>query len=202
MDFGGRNGLELGAEKTKAIIFTHKRLKIESLPHLRMGARDLDYSDMVRYLGISVDSKLTFGPHIREKAKKAIRLLYQFRTSLGQLWGPSLFLMRWVLTGIVCPKVMYGAIVWANKATNYKEHVDSVQRLGLLALTHVHHSTPTARLEAALDVMPLDLYVQCVAVQAVLRVRSRNQSSWGGIGCSHLRGHLLWGDKTLKGRGN
>ncbi len=76
MDFGGRNGLELRAEKTEAIIFTHKQLKIESLLCLHMGACDLDYSDTVRYLGISLDSKLIFGPHFREKAKKAIRLLY------------------------------------------------------------------------------------------------------------------------------
>ncbi len=69
----------------------------------------------------------------------------------------------------------------------------------MLAMTHVCHSTPTAGPEAALDVMSLDLYVQCKAVQAVLRVRSRNQSSWDGIGCGHLRGHLFWGDNILKG---
>ncbi len=72
-----------------------------------MGGCDLDYSDMARHRGISLDSKLTFDQHNREKAKKAIRLLYQFRTSMGQLWGPSLFLTRWVLTAIVCPKVTY-----------------------------------------------------------------------------------------------
>ena len=36
-------------------------------------------------------------------------------------------------------------------------------------MTHMCHSTPTAGLEAALDVMPLNLHAQCVAVQAVLR---------------------------------
>ncbi len=51
----------------------------------------------------------------------------------------------------------------------------------------------------ALDVMPLDLYAQCTAVQAVLRVWSRNQSSWNDIGHGHLRGHLFGGDKILKG---
>ena len=69
----------------------------------------------------------------------------------------------------------------------------------MLAMTHVRCSTPTAGLEAALDVMLLNLYVQCIAVQAVLRVQSRNQSSWDGIGRNHLRGHLFWGDKILKG---
>ena len=94
---------------------------------------------------------------------------------------------------------MYGAIVWANKASNYKKHLDRVQRLGSLAMAHMCCSSPTAGLEAILDAMLLDLIAQCVAVQTVLRVWGRNQSSWDGISCSHLRGHLLWGDKILKG---
>ncbi len=95
---------------------------------------------------------------------------------MGQSCSPSLFLTRWVLDGIVCPKVTYGAIVWTNKATNYEKHLDGVQRLGLLAMTHIHCSTLTAGLEAILDVMPLDLVAQCVAVHAVLRIQ-RLQSS-------------------------
>ncbi len=66
-------------------------------------------------------------------------------------------------------------------------------------MTHVRCSIPTAELEAVLDVMPLYMYAQCTAVRVVLRVRSRNQSSWDGIGCGHLRDHLLGGDKILKG---
>ena len=40
-------------------------------------------------------------------------------------------------------------------------------------MRHVCHSTPTAGLQAALDVMMLDLYVQCVVVQVVLSIRTR-----------------------------
>ncbi len=60
--------------------------------------------------------------------------------------------------GIVLPKITYGAMVSANKAANYKKHLDRVQRLGLLAMAHIHCSTPTARLEVILGVMLLDLH--------------------------------------------
>ncbi len=83
-------------------------------------------------------------PMYQRKSKKAISLLYRFRTSVGQLWGPIPFLTRWVLTGIVHPMVMYSTIVWANKATNYKKRLDRVQRLGLLAMAHICHSTPSS----------------------------------------------------------
>ncbi len=71
--------------------------------------------------------------------------------------------------------------------------LERVQRLGLLAMAHVRHSTPTAGLEAILDVMLLDLFAQCVAVQVVLRVQDKNQHSWEGIRHGRLRGHFFWG---------
>ncbi len=74
-----------------------------------------------------------------DKTKKAIGLLHCFKTSVGQLWGPSPFLIRWVFTGILRPKIMYRAIVWVNKAVNYTRNLDRIQRHspagGLLPLT-------------------------------------------------------------------
>ncbi len=163
-----------------------------------MANKDLIYSDTVKYLGVLLHSKLTFGPHIREKVKKATRLSYHFKTSVGHLWGPNLYLTRWVLTGIVLPKIAYGAIVWVNKAANYKRHFDRVQRLGLLAMAHVHCSTPTAALEVILGIMLLDLHTQWVAIQVACRIWGQNRYRWDGIGHSHLRGHLFWSKWLLE----
>ncbi len=140
-----------------------------------MANRDLIYSDTVKYLGVLLDSKLTFGPHITEKVKKATRLLYHFKTSVGHLWGLNLYLTKWVFTGIVLPKITCRAMVWANKATNYERCLDRVQRLGLLAMAHGRHSTPTSGLEAILGVMPLNLLTQCVVVQVACRIQGQNQ---------------------------
>ncbi len=49
------------------------------------------------------------------------------------------------------------------------------------------------------DIIKSCTHARCVAVQLVLKVRGRNQSSWDGIGWGHVRGHLFWGDKILKG---
>ncbi len=43
LEFGGENGLEFWANKTKAVVFTHERLKTTDLPRLHMGNRDLTY---------------------------------------------------------------------------------------------------------------------------------------------------------------
>ncbi len=84
LDFGHENGLEFGADKIEVVVFTCKRIKTSGLPCLHMANKDLTYSDTVKYLGVLLDNKLIFDPHIREKMKKATRLLYHLKNSVGQ----------------------------------------------------------------------------------------------------------------------
>ncbi len=54
---------------------------------------------------------------------------YQILTSIDKVinkcgrtgWGPSPTHMKWVYTGITHLKITYGAIMWANKASNHKK---------------------------------------------------------------------------------
>ena len=54
------------------------------------------YSDTVKYLGVLFDSGLSFREHIRKKCKKATRLLMVAWFSMGRLWGPGLWMMKWM----------------------------------------------------------------------------------------------------------
>ncbi len=206
LTFGIKTELEFGASKTEVVFFTRKRLKLEGLPRLSMNNKPLEYSNQVKYLGIILNivdhssdlSKLTFGPHIKEKSKKAIKLLYSSKNSVRQLWGPVPSVMKWIYTGIVRPKVSYGAIVWASCSTYYKRQLDHVQRLGIVGMAHIRCTTP---IEAVLDIMPLNLHEQCMAVQAALQVHGRNRVKWDGIGEGCLRGHVFWGERHLERAG-
>ncbi len=201
LTFSTETELEFGASKTEVVFFTRKCLKLEDLPWLLMNYKPLEYSNEVKYLRTILDSKLTFGPHIKEKSKKAIKLLYSFKNSIGQLWGPLPHIMKWIYTGI-CLTITYGAIVWASRcSTYYKKQLDRGRRLGIVGMAHIRHTMPMAGLEAILNFMPLNLHVQCMAVQAALWVHSRNRAKWDGIGQGHLRGHLFWGKKHLERAG-
>ncbi len=154
LTFGIETELEFKARKTKVVFFTRKCLKCEDLPRLLMNYKPLEYSKEVKYLGVILDSKLTVGPHIKEKSKKAIKLLYSFKNSIGQLWGPSPCIMKWIYLGIMHLKIIYGAIVWASCSTYYKKQLDCVQRLGIVGMAHIRHTTPTDGLEAIVNLMP------------------------------------------------
>ena len=178
------------ANKTEAVIFTRERLNSSSVARLTMGDYMITYSNEAKYLGNPLDECLTFSSHIRKKVNAAKGLLYKFKDALGQPQGPGLTNMKLVYTGIICPKITYGAIIWANKASNHQKGLDRLQRLGMLTVTHMRQTAPTKGVEVIVDLMPLDLDIKSMAAQATLRVMEHNHPNWDDVGRGQLHGHL------------
>ncbi len=84
LEFGGRNGLEFSAEKTEVVIFTRKRLiNWDKIPRIIMHDKRLEYSKGANYLGVFLDSKLSFSAHIGQKISASKKLLFGLRQALG-----------------------------------------------------------------------------------------------------------------------
>ncbi len=105
--------------------------------------------------------------------------------------------MKWIYTGI-CLKMTYGAIVRASCSTYYKKQLDCIQRLGIVGMAHIGHITPTAGLEAVLNLMPLNQHVECIVVQAALGVHSQNRIKWNISGVMSFGGRNILTRLTSK----
>ena len=189
--FGRDNGLEFRAKKTVVVMLTRKKFNPSRAPKLYMGNFSLDFSEEAKYLGVTLDSRLTFGPHIRNKAASVKRLLFRVKSAVGQLWGPTPAIARWMYTSIVRPKLTYGSLIWAHRAQKFRKILDRVQRLAMAGLTHIRRTIPTNRMEAILDLMPLDLHILQTACNVAFRIRGWNRTKWDGVMERHHRGHLL-----------
>jgi ribonuclease HI len=171
------------AEKSTAMLFTNKRRY--TLGKLKLCGSVVPMVESSRYLGITLDSKLTWNPHCKAKVKKGFMALAQCRRAVGRTWGLCPAIMLWLYTAVVRPSLEYGAIVWV-KATHNAElmrRLASVQRVALLSICGVMNSTPTAALECLLDIRPIDLRLREVAVRTMHRLKTAGGwTNWDGLG--------------------
>ena len=149
MNWGRRNRLEFSAPKTVVVIFTHKQIDIPNLPKLEMNGYQIPYSNEVKYLGVWLDKRLTWIPHITKKINSAKKLLMTLKKAMGCVYGLRPRLLIWAYRAIVRPMLTYGSLVWAKVTRNpkVKEKLKKLQRLALLVMGHFRKSTPTAGLE-------------------------------------------------------
>lgn len=199
--WGERHGLTFNPQKT-VTIFYHRRYKFQEPKRLRMKNVELNYSTSMKYLGVTIDHKLTWKKHVENKISNVKKQIMLIRNAIGQIWGPTPRALKWAYSGIILSSICYGSIVWSRACASetIKNKLMKLNRLMALTMMPVRPSTPTAGLEIILDIMPLDIKIQEMALKAACRVMSINQTRWDGIGKNSL-GHLRWCKNKLQKMG-
>ena len=105
--------LQFSSKKTEIVLFTHKRNP--DLGSLPINGLKLKLSqEAKRLLGVTLDSKLTWKPHITRITRKATTALLHCRQILGQTWGIKPSTMKWIYTAMIRPVMSYACVSWAG----------------------------------------------------------------------------------------
>jgi len=179
--WAGESGLSLCSNKTFATMFTWKRKWIYR--PLRLMGQEIQLVDRVTYLGVTLDSRLSWTPHIVDKSAKANRCLLLCRRAVGKTWGLSPKVMMWVYTTMIRPIISYAAVVWAVglgiRACELK--LSSLQRRACIAVSSAFPGTPTAALQMLLGLPPLTSFIEGVAMTGAYRLKQVGLWSGGYI---------------------
>lgn len=183
-EWGQDHGLTFNPTKTQAICFTRKR-KLE-WKSIQMGGKKVEYQPTIKYLGITIDKNLSWGPHIKDRCSKAKITLYAAKAAIGSKWGLGPKQILWIYTALVRPVISYGSIVWSHKLNKIQlMALEKVQRIALLNISSSMRSTPTKAIETVLNVLPIDLFLQQGAVKSRHRIRGlQTNNAWMGIDTS------------------
>ena len=198
-DWGKTCGLTFSPEKSVAVLFTLTR-KVPTRK-LQLYGKDIEYSKEVKYLGITLDSKLHWNAHIQDKVTKAKRYINQVAAITRNNWGPKPKLMRWAYLGIVRPMISYGAMIWGHRATALQDKLRRLNRLAMATFCNFPRSTPTAALETMLDVAPLHLHCIREGMAARTRLNDVVELDWEGVhpkNKTHAISHLKYWETALR----
>jgi hypothetical protein len=85
----------------------------------------------LKYLGIILDSKLTFRDHIIDMTDKCSKLIFTLSKLAKLNWGLNYSALKTIYTGGILPLLLYVAPVWINaiNKASYKLKITRVQRL-------------------------------------------------------------------------
>ncbi|UYV67488.1 hypothetical protein LAZ67_5000882 [Cordylochernes scorpioides] len=112
--------VELNPQKTEAILFSDKRLKVKKpLEDLGYPDEPIKWKDSVRYLGVILDQHLTFQEHVQNRINLAKAAQHRLALFLGYKSKLSLHCKRTIYTSIIRPILTYGhpVFITANKTT-------------------------------------------------------------------------------------
>jgi hypothetical protein len=154
-------GLTVNPDKTRLVAFTKKR-KLQEFFEPHFFEARLSLSGSVKYLGVTLDYRLTQREHVDVKVKKAKNLLWACRRACEAGWvlGPKV--VRWLYIAIVRPIVTFASLVWwpGCQTATAKRKLSKVQRLACLGKTGAICTSPTGAMETLVGLLLLDLVIQ------------------------------------------
>ena len=162
--------LQFSSKKTEIVLFTNKRKP--DFGTLRLNGRQLEISKEATLLGVTLDSKLTWKPHITRIARKATAALLQCRQIVGRAWGLNPTSMEWIYTAMIRPVITYACTSWVGGVNKkyLEEKLSRVQRLACFMISSAFPSTPTGALEMLLNIMPINEFILSEAVKGSYRL--------------------------------
>ena len=140
-DWLGINRLSLNITKTNFVLF-HSINKPKASTTIKINKKAIEEVKYVKYLGVLIDSQLTFKYHIDELTKKIAR-------STGILYKLRNFVTPKILTNvyyaIVYPFLLYGIIIWGSACKTFLSSIYLLQKKIVRLITYKRpftHSPP------------------------------------------------------------
>ena len=147
---------------------------MKHLPNrLIIGNHRVPFGFKAKYLGVTLDSKLTWQPHINNAINRAKQYLYIIRKAITKKWGSKPKYLKWAYNAVVLPRLSYGCLSWGNAVTTKAmvNKINFINRLTAGMLSNTRNSTPRVALEVMYDLILIPLVIKREAMASFVRNR-------------------------------
>jgi len=151
------NGLQLAPQKSEAVVLTNKHRYDK--PRLYVERYEIPVKPAIRYLGVELDTRLSFTTHVATACRKAIESARAIGRLMPNVGGP-LTSKRALLGTVVHSKLLYASPNWASRATKTAKNRDAMaraQRSVALRIIRAYRTLSTVGASVFASMVPADL---------------------------------------------
>lgn len=157
-----RLGLRVFEEKMEAVIF-HGRVKPVYFPHISVGNSRIKLSGSMKYLGIIIDSKWSFGDHFAYVEAKVAKVTRAPCKLMPNLRGPGKR-KRQLYSKMVQSVILYGAPIWCDalgRSRGAQRSLRRVQRVLAIRVISAYRTTSCDAASLLARIPPLHVIAMC-----------------------------------------
>lgn len=148
-------GFRFSIDKTKTVFFTRKRIQEDK--KLRLYGREIERLSSFKFLGVTLDSRLTFAEHIRKVEGKCKKVVNVMRCLTGKEWGASCSSLKSIYVALIRSVLDYGSIVVGAAAKSLIKRLEVVQTQALRVCCGAFKTSSAPALQVEVGEMPLEL---------------------------------------------
>ncbi|TKW60303.1 MAG: hypothetical protein DI628_08940 [Blastochloris viridis] len=188
--WGAENGVSFDPKKTEVMHFS--RGKLRTTPAVSHGDVEKHPEPALRWLGIWLDSRLSFRIHVEKWAAKAQAVAYHLRGLTNTIHGPLPSAVRSAVRACVEPVLLHGSEAWypgrtrprwsqpAKDMPSSNQHL--IQRMtkamnqAMRAILPVWRTTPIAALHRESGIPPVDQLLESRRLRFSARLKSLDEA--------------------------
>ena len=125
----------------------------------------------MRYLGVMVDSKLSWDTHVRYIVQKAKTKLQRLYWGLANTWGFHPIIACRMIEATILPTLFYASLAWSSIVhfPSKLASINAVLRQAAIAIMGLYRTTSHDAARFITGFMPADLYIRQHLVEFYLR---------------------------------
>jgi ribonuclease HI len=178
--------LQLSEPKTQLMVFLKQRVGRNRLPtlptpHLFLSGQLIQPStDYLVYLGIALDSSLSFKHHVKRIVASVHSRIQLLRAITSSDWGCDRASLRLLYLNWIRPKLEYGSPIFASMSKSVSVQLDRIQNAAARIILRASATASTVAMSVQAELEPLG--IRRVAACATALLKLRHITTHSGIG--------------------
>ena len=163
--------LHMSAEKS-VIMYMSRKLRLPVLPTIMVDNRRIDYVEQTKILGVTIDRKRDFRPHLHLVIEKTTRIYRQILAMVHRNLGMRPHILKMIYRSVVVPTITYAAAIWKH-AIVFKymwNHLRQFVRPWAQLISGSYRTASFISTTAIADIAPLELEIMYEASVSLARI--------------------------------